>query len=329
MMPFGRAALISILCVQLVACSGDSASASEGAGPGAAEWQAALDRLAALEAARDAQNADIDQLESALVDANADVAALQAALADANAAIAALQSAPEPASIAELDERIAATENTLTCASYDAVARDFILEGCNVPIRNGMGDTRTVSGLGNLIIGYNQSLGPKDRTGSYNLVIGDEHAYSSYGGLIAGFRNSVSSPWGSVTGGTDNSVAGVSGSVTGGRDNKVTASNTASISGGAGRTLTAVDGWAAGQIVSTSADDTLAVDAGVVRIRSNGVAELSAAGVTQINGALIQLNGSGSPAARVGDAINGIGTGPGGPVTGQIMTGSNTVLIGN
>lgn len=34
------------------------------------------------------------------------------------------------------------------------VGNDFVIDGCNLVVRNGSGSTSTVNGLGNVIIGY-------------------------------------------------------------------------------------------------------------------------------------------------------------------------------
>jgi len=65
---------------------------------------------------------------------------------------------------------------------------DITFSGVNVHVVNGTGTTDgTVNGLGNLIVGYNETRGSgDDRSGSHNIVVGSEHNYSSYGGLVAG-----------------------------------------------------------------------------------------------------------------------------------------------
>lgn len=64
---------------------------------------------------------------------------------------------------------------------------------------------RRGNGLGNLIIGYNEDLnGPPNNLGSsHNLVIGIEHTYPNFGGLMAGFRNTISGSYASVSGGVN------------------------------------------------------------------------------------------------------------------------------
>ena len=61
-----------------------------------------------------------------------------------------------------------------------------------------------------------------DRTGSHHLIVGSEHSYSSYGGLVAGWGNTISGTYSSVSGGWKNSASGPLSSVSGGQDRVVT-----------------------------------------------------------------------------------------------------------
>src|SRR5262245_1120543 len=151
-------------------------------------------------------------------------AGLQTALADANTTIACLHMAPSGA--------------------------DLIVSGCNLHIQSGGGATAAINGgLGNLIIGYSEELnGLEQRTGSHNLVIGEGHTYTSYGGLVAGYRNRGTGQHASVTGGSDNTASGSLASVTGGFLNTASGS-LASVSGGSGRTAIGNSNWAAGSLV--------------------------------------------------------------------------------
>jgi hypothetical protein len=108
----------------------------------------------------------------------------------------------------------------------------LLFTGANVHIRSGWGYTEdNDTGLGNLIIGYNENTGGNRRTGSHNLVIGPEHSYSAYGGFVAGLGNTVSGPYASVSGGTANTAAGPASSVSAGERNTA-AGLASSISGG-------------------------------------------------------------------------------------------------
>jgi hypothetical protein len=53
----------------------------------------------------------------------------------------------------------------------------------------------------------NQCLNVPPRTGSHNLVIGDQHSFTSYGGLVAGNHNAITAPSASITAGLWASVA--------------------------------------------------------------------------------------------------------------------------
>ena len=117
----------------------------------------------------------------------------------------------------------------------------LIFTGANIHIRSGKGNTteggNPLSGLGNLIVGYNNfthNSGKEPvRSGSHNLIIGDGHSYSSYAGLVAGNSNSISAPYATASGGFSNIAGGKCSSISGGFFNTASSDNT-SISGGAG-----------------------------------------------------------------------------------------------
>jgi hypothetical protein len=101
--------------------------------------------------------------------------------------------------------------------------------GVNVKIINGEGKTASVNGEGNLIIGYDEE--PNGQTGSHNLIVGGNQSYTSYGGILAGFRNSISAPYATITGGYKNTANGEWASVSGGEHNTASGGD-ASVSGG-------------------------------------------------------------------------------------------------
>ena len=100
---------------------------------------------------------------------------------------------------------------------------NLIFEGVNVHIRNKRSSTTLVDGLGNLIIGYNE-IGdeaglfypPPVRNGSHNLIVGAGHSYSSAGGFVAGYRNTIGGSFSTVAGGFMNAAKGEHSSVSGG-----------------------------------------------------------------------------------------------------------------
>jgi hypothetical protein len=104
-----------------------------------------------------------------------------------------------------------------------------IFEGANVHVRSGSGSTSDnpsaadppppLTGLGNLVVGYNENTPGKDRTGAHNLIVGPDHGYSSFGGFVAGNQNNISAPNASVSGGVQNEASGSDSSVSGGVQN--------------------------------------------------------------------------------------------------------------
>jgi uncharacterized coiled-coil protein SlyX len=117
----------------------------------------------------------------------------------------------------------------------------IIFTGANLDIRSGSGATDdnaltggALSGLGNLIIGYDEPVTdglPQPRTGSHCLIVGAEHTFQSYGGFVAGWRNNILAPWTSVSGGLGNSASGTCSSASGGQSNLASGVGS-SVSGG-------------------------------------------------------------------------------------------------
>ncbi len=87
----------------------------------------------------------------------------------------------------------------------------LIFSGANVHIESGSGTTVDTTGLGNLVVGYDEdSLAPSaidsNRTGSHNLVIGPQHEFTASGGVVGGYANFTSANYSSVTGGECNAA---------------------------------------------------------------------------------------------------------------------------
>ncbi len=118
------------------------------------------------------------------------------------------------------------------------VGPHLIIEGCNVHIQSGSGDSfdgyafntppagtnncgnePLLTGLGNLFIGYNEATQQRvigvdpeiplsqgqvvedHRCGSHNLVVGAEHAYTGFGAMVGGYRNEAGGSGATVLGG--------------------------------------------------------------------------------------------------------------------------------
>jgi hypothetical protein len=112
---------------------------------------------------------------------------------------------------------------------------EVVFSGVNVRIVNGMGSTETTNGCGNLIVGYNESrpagAGSDVRTGSHNIIVGQQDNYSSFGGLIAGLANASLADYASVSGGNGNSATGRYSTIGGGFSNTASGQFSA-VSGG-------------------------------------------------------------------------------------------------
>ena len=200
-----------------------------------------------------------------------EVQALKAQVATLISQNAALQS-----QINGLQTQLTNAQNVLALAPFVSVdpnpqigvaGPNITFKGANIHIVSGSGSTNDYgdprpTGLGNLIIGYDESpvdvfrngpgLNSGDRGGSHNLVIGRGNRFTqaAFGGIVAGEVNTISNRantvlgglfnaadgiWASVTGGSNNTASGEYVSVTGGSFNTASGSG-ASVSGGSGNT---------------------------------------------------------------------------------------------
>ena len=147
----------------------------------------------------------------------------------------------------------------------------------NLQIVNGTGSTAgTGNGRGNLIVGYNENTVSASRTGSHNLVVGIDHEYTSYAGLLAGRRNRISGSsssvmgygndvtanYGSISGGYENTVNSIYSSASGGRGNTVSAAY-ASISGGRNNVVSGDYASVSGGMSNTASGSSSSVSGGL------------------------------------------------------------------
>ncbi|HMF97069.1 MAG TPA: hypothetical protein VKE96_22380, partial [Vicinamibacterales bacterium] len=121
---------------------------------------------------------------------------------------------------------------------------DVTITGANLRIVNGVGSTDIANGVGNLIVGYDESRQELDgcsgstagfctdrRTGSHDVVVGRFNNFSSFGRLVIGEVNEISGRFSSVSGGGTNTAVGDYSSVSGGGGNAAFGKNS-SISAG-------------------------------------------------------------------------------------------------
>ena len=151
-----------------------------------------------------------------------------------------------------LQQRVEALEQTvrtlrrkLVAVTFDAQTRELLITQANVRIVNGLGSTdcfaaegtlpNCPNGLGNLIVGYNESRVPQGgediRTGSHNVVVGPRHNFSRVGGLVVGASHTIDGDFAVVSGGRNNTASGLWATVSGGIENTATG-DFSSVSGG-------------------------------------------------------------------------------------------------
>jgi hypothetical protein len=138
------------------------------------------------------------------------------------------------------------------------IGPNITFTGANIHIVSGSGatnDNGNPTGLGNLIIGYDEKpptndgfppFSPGDRGGSHNLVtgVGNRFTRAAFGGLVAGEANTISNQATSVSGGVSNAATGLDASVSGGQFN-IASGDRSSVSGGHSNT-------ASGDVASVS-----------------------------------------------------------------------------
>jgi hypothetical protein len=165
----------------------------------------------------------------------------------------------------------------------------------NVQVVNGMGNTSTVNGLGNLIIGYDETNTSTNllrcsngayseqatceqngatwshthKSGSHYLVVGSQNNYSRYGGMVAGFRNFSTGDYATVSAGERNTAGGYNSSVSGGNLNTASGWNS-SVSGGSGSTASGAHSSVSGGEWNTASGGNSSVSGG----RSNTASDL-------------------------------------------------------
>ncbi len=166
----------------------------------------------------------------------------------------------------------------------------MIIGGVNVHIRHSLvtsGQTYgTASGLGNLVIGWNEAGGgitANDRLGSHNLIIGGDHKYTNSGCFLAGRHNTASGTASSVSGGGGaasifgNEASGDYASVSGGWKNTASGPR-ASVSGGAGNTASGLLASVSGGSGNTASGPRASVSGGWNNTASGELSSVSGGG---------------------------------------------------
>jgi trimeric autotransporter adhesin len=227
--------------------------------------------------------------------------------------------------LADLQDKLKALESLLrhieVVTTPDGL-QEVVITGANLRIVNGLGSTDCrdeasgtpipdcPNGVGNLIVGYNEmrlpEVGPPDRrTGSHNIIVGQEQNFSSFGGLVAGFRNEISGEFASISGGFGNTASGFASSVSGGEGNRATGSQS-SVSGGINNSARGLDSAVSGGSGNTASEFAAAVSGGGGNVAtgpgsavSGGFGNTASGNVSAVSG------GSGNTASGFSSAVSG------------------------
>jgi trimeric autotransporter adhesin len=197
-----------------------------------------------------------------------------------------------------LAQRVAALEELLQHFSREQ--NEIFITGANLHLVNSLGRTDCGSeeepipdcpnGLGNLIVGYNESrepdFPPDIRTGSHNVVVGRQHNFSRFGGLVVGTLNTISGDFATVSGGDSNTASGPQSVVSGGAGNEASGQG-AVVSGGGG--FSAFDFGAGNRASGTFA----VVSGGQGNTASGFAAVVSGGAVNTASGAAAVVSGGG------------------------------------
>ena len=192
--------------------------------------------------------------------------------------------------LAELEGKVAFLGQLLE--HFTRNGDDIFIEGANLHIQNGTDSTSgTPNGLGNLIVGYDEArTSDSEKTGSHNIVVGREHNYSAYGGLAAGYHNTISGAYASVSGGQHNTASGDYASISGGFLNEAS-SGGASVSGGLNNTANALtssisggNGNTAGELYSSVSGGAGNTASGLYSSVAGGLDNTATGGYASISG---------------------------------------------
>lgn len=214
------------------------------------------------------------------------------------------------------------------------------LTGANLQIVNGLGETATANGTGNVLIGYDErrdpvfhrpecSLGinPDDKRpieselacndaggtfahnltgGSHYLVVGPEHNYTRWAGIVVGTKNTSNYDFASVSGGSSNVAGGHSASVSGGWENRAIASG-ASVTGGIFNTAGGVSSHVSGGTSNIAEGHESTVTGGTSNTASGFYSSVSGGAENLASGSASSVSGgsSGTASGRTSSVSGG------------------------
>jgi hypothetical protein len=197
--------------------------------------------------------------------------------------------------------RVNAIERTLTHVTSVTGAGglpEVRITGANLRLVNGLRATATTNGLGNLLVGYNEPRqGGNVETGSHNVVVGQGHNFSSFGGVVVGRQNEISGAFAAVSGGFDNTASGASAAISGGIFNRASGPS-AMVSGGFDNTASASATAVSGGRGNTASGESAAVSGGHGNTASGHTAAISGGQANTASGFTSSVSGGRNQTAR-------------------------------
>jgi len=180
-------------------------------------------------------------------------------------------------------------------------AADLIINAGNLYVQNGTQSTVSTdppNGLGNIIIGYDESGGlgasgpgsDEIKLGSHNLIVGPFHSYTSYGGIVAGADNAIVASSASVVGGQGNAARGPLSAVLGGGLN-LAAGEGSAVCGGAEGAANGFASSVSGGQQNVAGGDYSAVSGGTLNSASGDLSTVSGGQRNQSRGTASPVGG--------------------------------------
>ena len=232
-------------------------------------------------------------------------------LAQLSAAVVALQK-----QVATLQSQLSAAKSVLAMAPYVSVTSstmngvvgpNVVFKGCNLHVMSKTSETDATH-TGNLIVGWDTAPSPAPsplRSGSNDLVCGNQNNWTSYGEFVAGQQNTVSGVGCTVSGGFGNLASGSDSSVSAGELNRATiglssvtggeANNAtnwgASVSGGGGNAATGEDSSICGGGANIASALSSTVTGGHANTASSDCASISGGDSNTASGEFASVSG--------------------------------------
>jgi hypothetical protein len=192
---------------------------------------------------------------------------------------------------------IASLQNLL--AGVTRSQNTIVISGANLQVVSGSGDTDgPTNGLGNVIIGYNEADEDREQTGSHNLVIGMQHEFTSFGGIVAGEDNTIVAKSAGVLGGKNNISSEDYATVLGGSLN-LASGQLSSVAGGFTNEASGINSAVAGGCENMATNNFAAVSGGRLGLASGEFSSVTGGYTNKSTGQYSSVSGGSTRTANL------------------------------